>query len=232
MTTRSLYLDGKYLLKNPAWHVEESAWKAKQVLHMLRRNHICPANVCEAGCGAGEVLAQLQQQLTRDTVFWGYDISPQAIELAKSRANEKLHFRLGEFNGVRDIYFDLILVLDVIEHLQDYFKFLCELREKGRHKIFHIPLDLSVQTVWRKHGLLKRRDMYGHLHYFTKETALEALRETGYEILDCFYTPRANDVGTAPTQRLLKLPRMLFFALHEDLAVRVLGGYSLMVLAR
>jgi cyclopropane fatty-acyl-phospholipid synthase-like methyltransferase len=232
MTSRSLYLDGKYLLKNPAWHVEESAWKAKEILRMLRRNHVSPSTVCEVGCGAGEVLAQLQQKLGSEPTFCGFDVSPQAIELAKSRANEKLHFCLSDLSDVKGSYFELVLVLDVIEHLQDYFRFLCELRDKGRYKIFHIPLDLSVQTVLRKHALLKRRDMYGHLHFFTKETALEVLRDTGYEILDWFYTPRANCVGAAATQRLLKLPRKLLFAFHEDVAARVLGGYSLLVLAR
>ena len=232
MTTRSLYLDGRYLIQNPAQHVEESAWKAMQILRMLRRNRISPSNVCEVGCGAGEVLKQIQPQLAAEAIPWGYDISPQAIELAKNRANERLHFRLGDFRDVKDAYFELILVLDVIEHLEDYFGFLWDLKQKGRHKIFHIPLDLSVQTVWRKHALLNRRDMYGHLHYFTKETALAMLGETGYEILDCFYTPRANSLDAAPTQRLLKLPRWLFFNLHEDLVVRLLGGYTLLVLAR
>src|SRR5207253_3642233 len=98
-----------------------------------------------------------------EAILWGYDISPQAIELAKNRANERLHSRLGDFSDVKNAYFELILVLDVIEHLQDYFGFLCDLKENGRHKIFHIPLDLPVQTVGRKHALLKRRDMYGHL---------------------------------------------------------------------
>ena len=232
MTTRSLYLDGEYQLKNPAWHVEESAWKAWQILRILRRNRVSPATVCEVGCGAGEVLTQLQQRLSGEPTFWGYDISPQAMELAKSRANERLRFRLGDIGDVEDVYFELILVLDVIEHLQDYFGFLSDLKDKGRHKIFHIPLDLCAQTVLRKDALLKRRDMYGHLHYFTKETALETLREAGYEILDYFYTPRANALGAAATQRLLKLPRKVFFALHQDLAVRVLGGYSLLVLTR
>ena len=232
MTTRSLSLGGESLFKNPAWHVEESAWKAEQILQILERNQISPRTVCEVGCGAGEVLAQLQKKLNGEPAFWGYDISPQAIELAKSRENEKLHFCLGDSGNIKGPYFEVILVLDVIEHLQDYFRFLCDLKNKGRRKIFHIPLDLCVQTVIRKHALLKRRDMYGHLHYFTKETALEALRETGYEILDCFYTARANALGAAATQRLLKLPRKIFFGLHQDLAVRVLGGYSLLVLAR
>src|SRR5205823_13905159 len=65
--------------------------------------------------------------------------SPQAIELAKNRANERLHSHLGDFSDVKNDYFELILVLDVIEHLQDYFGFLCDLKEKGRHKISHSP---------------------------------------------------------------------------------------------
>lgn len=30
-----LYTSGEYLEKNPTWHVEESPWKAKQVIRML-----------------------------------------------------------------------------------------------------------------------------------------------------------------------------------------------------
>lgn len=69
MTTRSLYLDGRYLIKNPAWLVEESAWKAMQILRMLRRNRISPSNVWEVGCGAGEVLKQIQPQLAAEAIL-------------------------------------------------------------------------------------------------------------------------------------------------------------------
>ncbi|PYT86754.1 MAG: hypothetical protein DMG36_26055 [Acidobacteria bacterium] len=82
MPSRSLYLDGNYLVKNPAWHVEESAWKAKEILRMLRRNQVFPSAVCEVGCRAGEMLAQLQQKLGGEATFWGYDVSSLAIELA------------------------------------------------------------------------------------------------------------------------------------------------------
>ena len=231
MPSQTLYVDGEYLAKNPAWHTEESAWKARQILRMLERNRIAPKSVCDAGCGAGEVLKQLQEKLDKECVFRGYDISPQAIELAKTRAGERLHFELGEPGQNADI-FDLLLVMDVIEHLPDYFSFLKKLKAKGRDKIFHIPLDLSAQTVLRKDGLLKRRAMYAHLHYFSKETALRTLVDCGYEVLDYFYTPRSIDFGMTPGQRILKLPRRLLFALHEDFAVRLLGGYSLLVLAR
>jgi cyclopropane fatty-acyl-phospholipid synthase-like methyltransferase len=232
MSSPTLYVDGEYLAKNPAWHVEESAWKARQVLRMLRRNKLSPKTVCDVGCGAGEVLKQLQENLDRECVLWGYDISPQAIALAKTRASQTIHFELGDLAQEKGKLFDLILVLDVIEHLADYFSFLRKLKGKGRDTIFHIPLDLSVQTVLRKNGLTKRRDMYAHLHYFSKETALRALRDTGYQVLDYFYTPRSIDFGLTPGQFLLKLPRKVLFAIHEDFAARLLGGYSLLVLAR
>jgi cyclopropane fatty-acyl-phospholipid synthase-like methyltransferase len=232
MSSRTLYLDGEYLAKNPEWHVEESPWKARQILRMLRQNHLAPKTVCEVGCGAGEVLKQLQENLDGECMFWGYDISPQALELARSRANKRLQFKLVDLREEEDNFFDLILVLDVIEHLEDYFSFLRQLKVRSRYKIFHIPLDLSVQTVFRQRALIKRREMYAHIHYFTKETALRTLRDTGYEVLDYFYTPRSIEFASEPVEKILKLPRKLSFAIHRDFAARLLGGFSLLVLAR
>ena len=81
------YTSGDYMEKNPTWHVEESPWKAKQILRMLARNHLAPTTICEAGSGAGEVLRQLQQNMTEECIFWGYNISPQAFELWYSPTN-------------------------------------------------------------------------------------------------------------------------------------------------
>ena len=230
--SRDIYKDGDYLAKNPQWHVEESPWKADQILRMLERNHLAPKTICEIGCGAGEVLKQLQQKMDSACEFWGYEISPQAFELSRSRTNDKLHFRLREIGDDADAHFELVLVLDVIEHLEDYFSFLRKVKLKGDYKIFHFPLDVSVQSVLRRNGLMKTRNMYAHLHYFTKEIALQILLETDYDILDYFYTPRSIDLGSEPTQKILKLPRRLFFAIQQDLAVRILGGFSLLVLTR
>lgn len=226
-----LYRSGQYAEKNPGWHVEESPWKAEQILRMLARHHLSPQTIGEVGCGAGEVLRQLQVRMDPACELWGYDISPYALELCQSRANARLHFKLADLSQEPDTSFDLLLVLDVLEHLEDYFSFLRALQPKARYKILHIPLDLSVQTVLRKNALLKRRDLHAHLHYFTKETALRTLEDTGYRVLDTFYTPRSNDLGTGRVQKILNPARRSLFALNADWAVRLLGGYSLLVLA-
>ncbi len=228
-----LYMSGEYLKRNPSWHIEESVWKAKHVLRMLTLNSVVPTTVCEVGCGAGEVLKTLQEDLGDHCLFWGYDVSPHALELASSRANERLHFKLTDIQQEQGVHFDVILMLDVIEHLEDYFGMLRDIKPKAEYKIFHIPLDLSVQTVLRRYGLLKVRDWYGHIHYFTKDIALRVLDDAGYEVLDYSYTARAIEQPTNEIKRnLLKLPRTLLFMINKDLTARILGGWSLLVLAK
>lgn len=191
-----------------------------------------PSTVCEVGCGAGEVLRQLQEQMNVSCSFWGYEISPQAFELSKPRANERLHFKLADFRQEKDAYSDLILIMDVIEHLEDYFSFLRDIKPKGQYKIIHLPLDLSVQSLLRRNSLLGVRKAYGHIHYFTKDVAIEMFRDVGYEVLDYFYAPRSIGLANSFAKKLLIPPRVLFFSMKKDLAVRILGGYSLMVLAK
>jgi SAM-dependent methyltransferase len=225
------YTDGSYLEKNPTWHVEESPFKQKYIMEILRRNSLEIHSVCEVGCGVGEVLRLLQLGMPSETEFTGFEISPQAFELSKSRENCHLHFRFGDITREKGLDYDLLLVLDVVEHLEDYFSFLRAIRSLARYKIFHFPLDLSVQAVIRKNGLLKRRQDHAHLHYFSRETALETLSDTGYRICDCIYAPRSNEIGPNLVQKLLRLPRAVLFRIQPDFAVRLLGGYTLMVLA-
>jgi cyclopropane fatty-acyl-phospholipid synthase-like methyltransferase len=233
MSLEDIYRSGTYRELAPSWHVEESAGKAEEIARLLRSHHLTPHTVCEIGCGAGEVLRQLQLKLPDDCELTGYDISPQAIELARLRENERLHVYLGDFRTDDTGTYDVLLVLDVLEHLEDYFAFLRSLKARGTYKVFFFPLDLSVQSVIRPHGLLHTRDAYAHLHYFTKETAVRALQDTGYEVLHAIYTADALNSPTDELgRRLLKLPRKVAFALNHDLAVHLLGGYRLLVLAR
>jgi hypothetical protein len=228
----SIYVDGEYLKRNPLLHVQESPWKAKMILRMLERNRITPKTICDIGCGAGEVIRQLQGKMGPECVFRGYEISPAAYALCQSRENDRLKFRLANILEETDAFFDLLLVLDVIEHLEDYFSFLRGVRSKSEYKIFHFPLDLCAQTVLRKNGLIKRWNLYSHLHYFTRETALRTLQDVGYEVLDSCYTPRAVEFGDGLGQKILKLPRKLCFAINHDFTARVLGGFGLLVCAR
>jgi cyclopropane fatty-acyl-phospholipid synthase-like methyltransferase len=228
----TIYSDGTYFRNNPDWHVDDSAWKARHIAGILERNGVAPRSVCEVGCGAGEVLRSLARHLPGDTRFVGYDISPDAYRLCAPKAAGNVEYRLGNLLE-EPADFDLAMAIDVFEHVEDYFDFLRRLRTKSKLKVFHIPLDLSAWALLRGRPLLDARRSVGHIHYFTKDTALAALEETGYEVMDWRYTSGRTELPNLGWKtRLLRRPRQALFRLDPDTAARTLGGYSLLVLAR
>jgi hypothetical protein len=228
---QGLYGSGEYVERNPTYHVEDSPLKARYILEMVRRHRLDVRTVCEVGCGAGEILRQLQQQLPQ-TEFHGYDISPQAFAISRERENERLRFHHQDLLETPTEVFDLLLCIDVFEHVEDYMGFLRALRPRARRQIFHIPLEMTAQWVLRSRPLLLGREQVGHLHYFMKETALATLGDTGYEVLDWLYTPTGIANPRSLKARLAALPRKALSLVNQDLTARILGGYSLLVLTK
>jgi hypothetical protein len=131
-------------------------------------------------------------------------------------------------------YFDILLVVDVFEHVPDYMGFVAKCKSKAEFKIFHIPLDIHVSSVLRN-AFIKNRYTIGHIHYFTAESAIDTLRDTGHEVLDSVYTNVAFGLfkeHPSVKRAVANVPRWLFSKLSVPFAARVLGGYSLLVLTR
>ena len=230
MTDR--YTGEGYLQHNPTWHVEDSPWKARQIYTMLARHRLEPQSVCEIGCGAGEILGVLYGLLPANVTFHGYDISPHAVELAAPRRRPGLEFHHADLLDSSE-HFDLVLTIDVIEHVEDVFGFLRRLRPRGTYHIFHIPLDMSVSAVLRGTPLNWARENLGHVHYFSLETALAILRDTGYSVVDHFHTAGVLELGRpTPRQRLIRIPSLLAWRLSPALTAKILSGFSVLVLAR
>lgn len=228
----AMYLEGEYLANNPAWHAGDSPTKARWIDEILRRSNLCPKTVADVGCGAGEILVELQK-LRPDVSFSGFEISPQAYAICSAKANDNLKFYQEDVISTGRCGFDALLVIDVFEHVPDYMSFIMSLKDKAEVKVFHIPLDLSVQGILRGYPYLHVRKEIGHLHYFFKDTALATLLDCGYEVLDWNYTAGSQELpDRALRTRLTNLPRKVVQAVNRDFAARLLGGYSMMVLAR
>ncbi len=231
MSERMIYRDGTYLANNPDWHDEDGVWKAKQVLAMLNQQGMTPESVCDVGCGTGRVLDEMSRHLPSRTRLHGYDIAMEAISVGKARGNERVGLHAEDALAAGQTY-DVVLMMDVFEHVPDYLGFLQARNALGKHFVFHIPLDMNVSAVLRMKPLLQGRRGLGHLHYFSRETALATLADAGYVVQAEAYTPGGLELPARTLKRrLAKLPRRLGSAVQPHLTARLLGGFSLLVLA-
>ena len=232
MKIEDRYLDSTYLSDNPEWDRQDAPWKADIVHATLVRHRVHPASV---GCGAGDVLVQLAR-FYPDSTLDGYDISPQAAgfwdEHRGSGLVDNINYYLGDFHTVNKKKYDVLLMLDVFEHVRDPYTFLEMTRQHAKYFIFHIPLDLSASSVLRGKPLMEVRKKVGHLHFYTKELALETLRETGFSIIDWQYTGASlNSPNQSIRTKLARFPRLLAYFINKDWGVRLLGGETLIVIA-
>jgi SAM-dependent methyltransferase len=220
------YVDGRYRAANPTWHVEDAAWKAGHVCELLARHHVTPASIADVGCGAGEVLRLVHSRFSSARCV-GYDVSADALSEARAREEEGLSF--STFTPELRDDFDLMLVLDVIEHVENYFDLLRWVERQSRLQVLLIPLDSSALSVLRPHGLLGARSSLGHIHYFTRATALAVLEDCGLRVQDA----RLVQPPTRPASvkhQILRIARLAGAKMNADLGSKALGGSSLLVL--
>jgi SAM-dependent methyltransferase len=234
----SIYTSGEYQRKNPTWHAEDSAWKARQLRRVLTPAFFekyfpeRSVSLIDIGCGAGGVIghfsAFLKQQDFVVEKSLGIDISESAIKSAREEWLN-LHFEQQSINGVAD-HFDIGLLMDVLEHVEDYEDLLSQTAKRCRFFVLHIPLDDN----WNNRLRAKFQELYaqvGHIHYFSPTTAHHMLTDHRLSVISEVYTPVFRDLPSGTFMNRLALwPRKLCFALSPRLTASMFGGVSLMVL--
>jgi hypothetical protein len=198
-----IYDNGEYRRGHETWHAEDSPYKAGLVAGAILRNRLAFDECVDVGCGAGLVTELLARRFPGQRFVGLLDCAP---------------------------VYDLALCLDVFEHVEDYFGFLRKLRARARTVIFNIPLDMNVLKVLS--GMPHAREKVGHLHYFSRYTALKTLEECGYRIVEeKLAVPYFSTMPRSARQWAILPVRMLGLLCGRDLASRVLGGASLLVTA-
>jgi len=226
------YLGGSYAAHNPTWDREDSPWKAAQVRKVLDAAGLRPRRIAEVGCGAGGVLLELAAALPLAELS-GFDIAPDVERFWRDHGNPRVTFTRADFLDASTGHYDLILLLDVIEHLANPHSFLEKIRGQASYFVFHIPLDLTALTVLRESPLLHVRAKVGHLHYYTRRLALALLEECGLDVMLWQYTGAGLQAPQRSLRaRLAAVPRRLLSLASRDLSARLLGGETLIVLAR
>jgi SAM-dependent methyltransferase len=232
MTIDNQYQTGEYWDKNPTFHEEDADFKVANAIAMLERNGISPDDILDVGTGSGKHAYLLSERYEVPTV--GLDMSARAIDHARQRySRPDLDFHVADikqYSSVAHVGF----MFDVFEHIEDYMGFLRSASPNSEYWVFNIPIDMNALSIVRGR-YLDDRARVGHLHYFSKASALATLEDCGYEIIEWEF---ANVVKHQLKNQfsmkglLAAFPRLALYKLSQSFAVNLLGGASLSVLCK
>jgi len=236
---KDFYASNKYTELNPDYHVEDSQFKSKNFINILKKNNFefqKVKNIIDVGCGAGKILKTMQETklFNKKTKFSGFDVNKKIIDLANKESNENLNFYNNDFFKT-DLYksADLILCADVYEHIEDYIGFLKKLLIGGKFFLFNIPLDISFRSILFDKVIQSNFKKVGHIHFFNKNIAKILLEYSNYKIISTVYAKNYLEIKKKSIkQKILSVPIKAVDFINEDLSASLFGGYSLVVLAK
>ena len=104
-------------------------------------------------CGAGKKILYYLSKRYKNKNFLVMR-SLKAFDMCKKNGNKVKYYNS---NLKKNKKYNVILCADVIEHVENPFKFLNEIKKSSNFQILHVPLDLSVNSLIRKSVILKAK---------------------------------------------------------------------------
>ncbi|HVR38398.1 MAG TPA: methyltransferase domain-containing protein [Thermoanaerobaculia bacterium] len=190
-------------------------------------------SVLEFGCGEAPLGEALKQRQPCRVV--GIELDPHAAAIAQKRIDAVYRGDVREIVSILNEKFDWIIGGDIVEHLDEPWSFLSELRhlaKPGGHLLLSLP-NLSNASIVG--DLLHGRFDYvymgltcvGHLRFFTKRTIEEMLTIAGWSVERI--TPQDSAVTPAREDLLTRLRTAGIPFSEEDLAP---SGYYVIAVNR
>lgn len=163
-------------LKNKGW-VSTPAYKIRKkiILNYLKGRETKIRNFLEIGVGGGDLIKDLEQiSVTGE----GIDISSEAInEIKKLHSNKIKIYQKNFFDMEEENKYDLIIGLELIEHLPDDLRALKKINELLKNKGLII---ISVPAHKKKWSIL---DVWaGHYRRYEKRNLIEKLEKQNFKI--------------------------------------------------
>lgn len=130
-------------------------------------------NVLDLGCGDGSLLAELSREVKPGNLA-GADISQEALLIAR-RNLPGIEFFQTDLNGKFTLNrrFDLIVLSEVLEHLENDERLLEQIAPLCRHVVISVPGG-SPDRIDRR---------YGHVRNYSGRLISEKLQRNGFDVI-------------------------------------------------
>lgn len=153
----------------------------RELIHIFIKKYINnPKNlkILDVGCGTGA----LMKELSIYGEVYGVDFSDQAIDFCKSRGINNVQKSGIEKIPHPDNYFDIVLALDVLEHIPDDMTGLSEIHrvlKPGGSVIIFVP---TFKFLWGVTDVISQ-----HYRRYTKPELLSKVQKTDFKVVYSSY---------------------------------------------
>jgi SAM-dependent methyltransferase len=192
------------------YHTQEESLRQtfRRFLGSLRQRGLAAGSLLEVGCGYGYFLDEAKPFFRCRT---GLELSERAASEARRLSGAKVY--VGDVSAlpVEAAGFDLIVLINVIEHVYEPRGFLSMLHRRlgvGGCMIIATP---DIGSFWYK--LMGRRwpsfKIPEHVAYYTRSTLESLMRETGHRRIEEIPFPHAFPLGLIAKKLGLGVPAPL-----------------------
>lgn len=189
-----LYFTGerRYGIEDYFGRGRKSAQKRAYETIQIIKKHKRQGNILDVGCAGGIFLKVAQEN---NFNAYGIEVSKYAVEAAEKILNLKIELGTLEKCKFKNKFFDVITLLDVIEHFPDPYcslqKINSLLKDDGIILIYTPNINsLPFYVIKEGWGIIAPEH---HLHYFSPETIEMLLNKTGFIIKKIWF----DEIGLA-----------------------------------
>jgi len=189
------------------------------------------AKALEVGCGTGNTLGWLKAQ-KQCTWVGGVELYPDAAAKAREQLDTVYEGNVEQLDlPIEQGSLDLILCLDVLEHLLDPWSVVRRLQillkpsgvliasiPNVRHHSVLTPLLFKQQWEYTEHGILDK----SHLRFFVKKSAVQLIESSGLKV-DMLL---ATGLGRSPKSQLVNslIPSVIKSLFEKQYLIRGVKG--------
>ncbi len=197
----------------------------EDMYHMLCKlvgNNLNGIKILDFGCGWAQTLRFFS---TKGADCYGCDPAIEAVQYARSQGLNVVQTKMHSVDVFNEQKFDVVLLLNVLEHLSDPVKTVIEIKSKVLRKggvlVIEVPNDFNIlqQCAVKVH---KIKPWWiappAHLNYFSRESLTALLSRNGFSIekiigsfpLEMFLLFGENYIGDAELGRACHQKRVAF----------------------
>ncbi|MDP3989563.1 MAG: methyltransferase domain-containing protein [bacterium] len=226
----------EYIEKNSDLHNSDVSSKVSVINRLLPKIPIKIDSVVDVACGSGKILLEITKGLDIKKSM-GIDISKNMIEVAKTNDLEKIVEWIND-----DVYqvqrsdFDLVLAVDILEHIEKDIVLLNHIKKLGRFVILKVPIEKNILNNLIKilsFGYVDEQKYtelkYGHIHHYSEKDIDKLIEGSNLRILfkEYVHLPKRSKL-------LWEILRIIFFPIwyvSRSFYLKFNGGFLVLLLS-